>query len=110
MFSACRFVIMKVEITAFSTSVLFTVHEDTLPLLLRLVTQPREPSISCLVTTSCTPVAQRRAHSMSLLLSRAVIVVVMLVEQCFCIVCSFDMWARRPGWFSNHPDLKSSDR
>lgn len=48
---------MKVEITAFSTSILFTIHEDTLTLLLRSIKQPREPSISCLVTTSYTPVA-----------------------------------------------------
>lgn len=86
MFSACRYVIMNVEITAFPTSILFTIHQDTFPLLLRSVKQPREPSISCLVTTSYTPVAQRRAHNMSLLLSRAVIVVDMLVEQSFCIL------------------------
>lgn len=77
---------MKVGITAFSTSILFTIHEDTLTSLLGSIKQPREPSISCLVTTSYTPVAQRHAHNMSLLLSRAVIVVDMLVEQCFCIL------------------------
>lgn len=86
MFSACRYVIIKVEITAFSTLMRFTVHEDTLTLLLRSIKQPGEPSISCLVTTSSTPVAQRHANNMSLLLSRAVIVVDMLVEQCFCVL------------------------
>lgn len=85
MFSACRYVIVSTEITTLFIPVLFSIHEDTLTLLLSYIKQPSQP-ISCLVTTGYTLVAQRHAHNMSLLFSRAVIVVDMLVEQCFCML------------------------
>lgn len=85
MISACRYVMVSAEITALFIPVLSSIHEDTLTLLLSYIKQPSQP-ISCLVTTGYTLVAPRHAHKVSALLSGAVIVVDMLVEQCFCIL------------------------
>lgn len=99
LFSACRYVIVSTELA-----------DLFIPVLYPYIKQQSQP-ISCLATTGYTLVAQRHAHNVSLLLSRAVIVVDMLVEQGFCILsCLCGVRARRPGWFGDHPHLKSSDR